>query len=251
MTFSSSFDLEELNRAQESNLILEPRYWAKVDSVSPLSARITFEQLDSCFLGVSLENSNFAPAKLKAMVEWISRRFSHCRVLIGDSIHRITLETTRLLESEVALTEALKLGSSFIQKNEHIFSEFEEQTKFVFETCSQIQTLKDYAHFHQYLQASFESDAKFRSSVEAFGRKYHTRKLSNLSDVLREQHIQRSCDYFLEEFAIFACLQKRGFSVMVYPGTFSTLTQIVNGEYPDLFEEIKQLVIVSLNFKRR
>lgn len=251
MTFRSALDSEVLNNSQTSKLVLEPRYWAKVDSVSPLSARVSFEQLDSCFLGVSLDNSNFAPAKLKAMLEWISRRFSYCRVLIGDSIHRITLETTRLLEPEVALTEALKLGSSFIQENEHIFSEFEEQTKFAFETCSQIQTLKDYAHFHQYLQASFESNAKFRSSVEAFGRKYHTRKSSNLSDVLLEQHIRRSCDYFLEEFAIFACLQKRGFSVMVYPGTFSTLTEIVNGEHPDLFEEIKQLVIVSLNFKRR
>lgn len=251
MTPNSSLDLEELNNSQESELVLEPRYWAKVDSVSPLSARTTFEQLDSCFLGVSLENSNFTPAKLKAIVEWISRRFSHCRVLIGDSIHRITLETTRLLEPEIALAEALKIGSSFIQEKEHIFSAVEEQTKFVFETCSQIQNTRDYTYFHQRLQASFESDAKFRSSIEAFGRNYHTRRSSNLDNDLLEQYVHRSCEYFLEEFAIFACLQKRGFSVMVYPGTFSTLTEIVNGEHPSLFEEIKQLVVVSLHFKRR
>lgn len=250
MTFRSALDSQELNNYQNLELILEPQYWAKVDSVAPLSARTSFEQLDSCFLGVSLENGNFAPAKFKAMLEWVSRRFSHCIVLVGDSIHRINLETTGLPE-KVALAKALEIGNSFVQDNEHILNLFEQQTEFTFETCSRIQTLKDYAYFHQCLQAFFESNAKFRSSVEAFGRKYHTRRSGNLSDVLLEQRIRRSCDYFLEEFAIFACLQRHGFSVMVYPGTFSTLTEIVNGEYPNLPEEIKQIVIVSLHFKRR
>ena len=243
--------LERLNNYPTSELILGSQYRAKIDCVYPLSARNSFEQLDSCFLGVSLENSNFQPAKLKAMVEWISRRFSHCLVLVGDSIHRINIEMTRSLDPESALIEALEIGRAFLREREYIFNAFGEQTKFTFETCSQIQTWDNYAHFHQCLQIFFESNAKFRSSVEEFSRKYHIRRSSNLSDALLEHRIRRSCDYFLEEFAIFACLQRRGFSVMVYPGTFSTLTEIVNGDYPDILEEIKQLIIVSLYFKKR
>ncbi|NEO57361.1 MAG: tRNA-dependent cyclodipeptide synthase [Okeania sp. SIO3B5] len=243
--------LEQLNNSSTSELILGLQYKAKIDSVYPLSARTNFEQFDSCFLGVSLENSSFQPAKVKAMVEWISRRFSHCLVLVGDSIHRINIELTRSLDPETALVEALEIGHAFVQEHKYIFKAFGEQTKFTFNTCSQIQTWEDYAHFHQYLQIYFKSNTKFRSSVEAFSRNYQIRRSSNQSDTLLEQRIRRSCDYFLEEFAIFACLQKRGFSVMVYPGTFSTLTEIVNEDYPDILEEIKQLIIVSLHFKKR
>ncbi|MEG4280510.1 tRNA-dependent cyclodipeptide synthase [Microcoleus sp. MON1_C1] len=256
MTCSPLFDLEELNISQKSDLILEPRYRANIDSVTPLSARKTFEKLDSCFLGISLNNSNFEPAKFKAIVEWISRKFSHCILLIGDSMHRITLEITRSLEPEIAVAEALKMGSSFIQENEHIFSTVERQTTFVFETCSQIKTSKDYVYFYSGLQAYFENDTKFRSSIEAFGRKYHTNPLRNLNNDLLEQHIRLSCEYFLEEFAIIACLQKRGFPVrgfpvMLYPGSIGPLLEIANGEHPDICEELKQLVIVALKFKKR
>ena len=232
-------------------MVSKHRYWAKVDSVSPLSARMSFEKFDSCFLGVSLENTNFSQPKLKAMVEWITKRFSQCLVLVGDSIHRITLETNKLLDPETALFEALKIGSYFVQENKSIFNKSEDRNQFLFENCSQIQTSEEYAIFHHNLLAFFETNAKFRSSVEAFGRNYHLRRSSNLSNALLEHYIRRSCDYFLEEFAIFACLQKRGFSVMVYPGTFSTLAEIVNGEHPDIFEELKQLVVVSLHFKKR
>ncbi|NET72800.1 MAG: tRNA-dependent cyclodipeptide synthase [Sphaerospermopsis sp. SIO1G2] len=212
---------------------------------------MSFEQFESCFLGVSLENKNFTPEKLKALAEWISRRFKYCVVLVGDSIHRITLETTKSVQPEISLIEGLKMGSSFIEENENIFHDFPGKTQFTFETCSQIQESEDYKQFYQYLRDFFESDPNFRSSVESFGRKYHSRKTTNLDDILLKERIRRSCEYFLEEFAIFACLQKRGLSVMVYPGTFSTLTEIVNGEYPYLFKEIKELIVVSLHFKTR
>ena len=57
------------------------RYKTEIASVSPVSARGTFEEHDACFLGISLENSNFAPKKLSSMVTWISRRFERCTVL--------------------------------------------------------------------------------------------------------------------------------------------------------------------------
>ncbi|MEQ9668668.1 tRNA-dependent cyclodipeptide synthase [Coleofasciculus sp. G2-EDA-02] len=250
MTDNSVSDLEELF-PQSIKLLPENRYRAKVDAVVPFSARASFEQLESCFLGISLENKNFTPEKLRALIEWISKRFLHCIVLVGDSIHRITLEITRGLEPKIAFGKALDIGNSFIQENEHIFNAFCGQTKFNFETCHQIQASDEYNQLHQYLQNYFETNGKFRSSVESFGRKYNERRLINCSRSELEYYISRSCDYFLEEFAIFTCLQRRGFSVMVYPGSFSTLTEIANGEYADIIEELKQLIVVSIHFKGR
>ncbi|MDJ1168496.1 tRNA-dependent cyclodipeptide synthase [Roseofilum sp. BLCC_M154] len=174
-------------------------YRAKVNGVFPHTARMSFEQLDSCFLGVSLENKNFTPEKLKAMIEWISRRFRYCAVLVGDSIHRITLETTKSLEPEIALIEALAMGNCFIQDNKHLFSVFQEQTQFTFETCSHIQDSEIYIQFYKRLKDYFENHAGFRSSIEGFSRQYYSRKRNDRDEVLIRYNIERSCEYFIAE----------------------------------------------------
>lgn len=226
------------------------RYKAKVDSVWPRDRRLTFEQEhDECMLGVSLENSNFVRAKLTAMLEWIVRRFPRCTVLVGDSIHRITVEAKRQLAPEAALVEALRLGRAFIADEAQVFDGFRSRTAFSFVTCSEIQGSEAYCDYHTRLRALFDSDATFRSSVESFGLNYHSKNSRHVSDGERAKRIQRSSDYFLEEFAIFSCLRKKGIGVMVYPGTFSTLAEVADGQHPDAPKELRDLVVVSLHMR--
>ncbi|MGD1912018.1 MAG: hypothetical protein ACFB2X_14530 [Rivularia sp. (in: cyanobacteria)] len=66
-----------------------------------------------------------------------------------------------------------------------------------------------------------------------------------------EYQIDKSNQYFLEEFAIFACLVKRNIPVMIYPGSFSTLTEITDGKHPNVLQELKELTVVSLQLKKR
>ncbi|BCK73641.1 hypothetical protein Srufu_075940 [Streptomyces libani subsp. rufus] len=121
--------------------------------VSPVSDRHTFEEHSNCFLGISLENSNFRPIKVRSLAEWTSRRFSRCTVLVGDSIHRITLESTRGLCPPEALTEALRLGREFIDEQAHIFDDFRDRTDFTYQS------------YHRALQDYFSQDANFCTSV--------------------------------------------------------------------------------------
>lgn len=79
------------------------RYQAAISFVSPASSHHTFEAHGDCFLGVSLQNSNFRQDKVRSMANWISQRFPRCTVLVGDSIHRITLESTSGLQPPEAL----------------------------------------------------------------------------------------------------------------------------------------------------
>lgn len=227
------------------------RYKAKIDRVSPLSHRDDFEHNDQCFLGISLENSNFERAKLIGILEWISRRFSRCTVLIGDSIHRITLETTRGLAPDVARDTALALGRDFVDRERAVLERFADRTRFDIVTCSELQARPAYAAHHAQLCALYRDDEAFRASVEAFGRQYHAKHGAAAPDPERARRIRRSSDYFLEEFAIFACLRADGIPVMVYPGSFSTLAEIADGAHPGAPTELRDLIVVSLHLRGR
>lgn len=227
------------------------RYKAEIAAVSPVSSRTTFEQYDDCFLGVSLENSNFTTAKLTSMVKWISRRFARCTVLIGDSIHRITLESTRDMAPDEARRRALELGRSFVDSERKVFDEYGHATRFTFLNCSDVQALTECAEVHDELRTFFAKDEVFRSSVESFGRAYHRKRADGIGAAEFERRIRMSSEYFLEEFAIFACLKRQGLPVMVYPGSFSTLSEIARGEHPGAPDELRDLIVVSLHLKGR
>ncbi len=227
------------------------RYKAEIASVSPVTSRTTFEQYDTCFLGVSLENSNFTTAKLTGMVKWISRRFARCTVLIGDSIHRLTLESTCGMAPEDALDHALELGRQFAETERRVFDEWGASTDFTFLNCSDVQHRREFAEFHDELRTFFAKDEVFRSSVESFGRAYHRKRSHGISEAEWENRIRMSSEYFLEEFSVFACLKRQGLPVMVYPGSFSTLSEIARGEHPGAPEELRDLIVVSLHLKGR
>lgn len=246
-----SVDLPERTLLQPAPPPLRPpAYKAKVDRVSPPSRRTTFERYDSCFLGVSLENDSFTTAKLGGIVQWIARRFSRCTVLVGDSIHRISLATTRGMSPDVALAEALRLGDEFVETQRPVFDAWSSETTFTTLRCSEVATWPDYAEFRRRLDDLFETDPCFRASVEAFGLGYHAKRWSGPDDELRRR-VRASCTYFLEEFAVFASLRRRGLAVMVYPGSFSTLAEIANGSHPGAPAELRDLTVVSLNLRGR
>ncbi|MFJ3216515.1 tRNA-dependent cyclodipeptide synthase [Kitasatospora sp. NPDC086801] len=226
-------------------------YKASIDFVSPPARRAGLADRGQCFLGVSLENGNFAPGKLAAMLRWIARRFPRCTVLVGDSIHRITLASTRGLPEDEALSQALALGDRFIADTRALFAAEREQTEFTFLRCSEVQQWDSYAQHHRSLTDYHRADRSFRESVDAFGRSYHGRYSGQIAEADLERRVEMSAQYFLEESAIFACLAQEGLSVMVYPGSFSTLSEIADGRHPGVPEELRRLTAVSLDLRRR
>ena len=250
----SNFEVLEKSRIEGGiplNSSLKPRYRAKISSVSPQKSRTTFERKDSCFLGVSLENKHFTRPKFESMLEWISRRFPRCTILIGDSIHRLTLQSNRGLDEETALSKGLALGKSFMRENCDLVAAYSDRTTFDFETCGALQRSGAYNRFHTHLKTYFATDSAFRESVEGFARHYYRRSWAQMDTETQQLCLENSSRYFLEEFAIFCCLQTRGLEVMVYPGAFSTLEEVANGAHPGVLEELRALTIVSLQIKRR
>jgi tRNA-dependent cyclodipeptide synthase len=234
-----------------TTLLASERYKAKVAFVSPLSKRHDFEKESTCFLGVSLENRNFTKKRFHAIVEWAARRFDTCIVLVGDHIHRLTLQSLGSLTEDVARSRAEALGRDFMRENSCTIDAYRHLSDFSYVTCTQIQASNEYAQFHAGLQDYFRSHSAFRESVEGFGRNYHRHLWERLPEQERKRRLGLSCAYFLEEFAVFACLAKRGCKVMAYPGAFSTLAEICAGQFPGILKELQQLIVVSLQLKRR
>lgn len=226
-------------------------YRATVESVSPLTHRDTSDAHEACFLGVSLDNSSFSPARFDAMLTWVSRRYSRCTVLIGDSIHRLTLASTRGMDPERALAHALDLGRQFMRDRQPALDAHRERTEFTFVTCGEVQKTPEYAEFHHELCTLFAKDEDFRASVEAFGRAYHAKRSATVGDAELRRRVDTSSAYFLEEFAVFCCLTRRDLPVMVYPGQFSTLAEIAAGHHPQAPDELRDLILVSLRVRGR
>lgn len=234
-----------------SNDVRASHYKAKIDSVSPVGRRNNFDRQEECFLGVSLENEMFESPKLDATLEWISRRFKKCTVLVGDSIHRLTLQSVSGLNIEHSKTRAHTLGEEFIAQTHRVFTSFSDRTKFDFLSCGAVQQWPDYQFYYSQLLHTFEANSDFCESVRQFSRRYHGRQAPDTTTHDLNERIAISCQYFLEEFAIFACLRQQGLSVMVYPGSFSTLTEIAEGSHVGVPSELRNLVVVSLHLKSR
>ncbi|WP_186038800.1 tRNA-dependent cyclodipeptide synthase [Burkholderia gladioli] len=227
------------------------RYKAKIDFVSPQSRRDNFQLEQQCFLGVSLENRNFEPARFHSQLEWVSRRFPKCTILIGDSIHRLTLESRSGMPAQEAFDRALQLGQEFMEENRDIVTRYRATTRFEFITCHEIQKTQEYLMHRRNIGDYFFQSRKFRESVESFGLRYHRNDWDTLTRAEQDSRLRSSSNYFIEEFAIFACLVKRGVSVMVYPGSFSTLAEIADHQFPGVSKELESLCVVSLHFKGR
>jgi len=244
-------ELDESLIEYSSSRETSTRYRAKIDFVSPQSRRTAFQLEQECFLGVSLENRNFEPARFRSMLDWISRRFSKCKVLVGDSIHRLTLESCSDTSAQDARERALQLGRDFIEKNRDIIAGFQSLTRFQFLTCHQIQQTPEYSAHHDAIDNYFQRSMTFRESIERFGLRYHRDNWSRLSEAEREYRLTNSSRYFIEEFAIFACLVNQGITAMVYPGSFSTLAEIADNKFPGVSKELESLCVISLHLKKR
>ncbi|MDJ0714210.1 MAG: tRNA-dependent cyclodipeptide synthase [Prochloraceae cyanobacterium] len=244
-------DFKKLVNPQKEIVFLNRAiYRANVTHVIPEFARKEFKDSEHCFLALSLENESFSTAKLIAITDWISKNFKKCTVIIADSLHRITLQINRGLKENRALNKALLLGREYIDKESVVFERHANTCHFDFVFCSEIQKSEDYFKYYEQLQHLFRHDKKFANSVESFARDFILRNFEQNAEYF-ERYVEMSCTYLLEELAICAYLVQYGLSVIIYPGSWGTIGEIVEGHHPDVPDCLKRIIPVSLRLRRR
>lgn len=208
--------MNELAVEKSDHLTKRKRYKTEVSRVFPCERRSNFHQLESCFLGISLSNHHFTPLKLEAVLKWISKRFDSCSLLVGDSIHRLNLARQSSDSEQECLEQALAMGREYIEQAEEIISRLNLPTSFQFVRCSEVQRTDLYKDYYQSLKELYNTDLDFRNSVISSAIQFQKVEPKSFEQAEECPQIQSSIQYFLEEFAIFACLYDQNLPVMLY-----------------------------------
>jgi tRNA-dependent cyclodipeptide synthase len=231
--------------------LTRPKYRVEIAAIIPQFARQEIDKHEHCFLGVSLENEIFSIAKLLAMTDWISKHFQKCTVVIGDSIHQITLQINQGLKEKKALNKALLLGRQYVDNASYVFDNYIDTCIFNVIFCSEIQQCQDYFKYYEQLSNLIRQDEKFANSVKFSGKEFVLRHFEQNTENF-DRYVELSSRYLLEELAVFACLVKDDLSIMIYPGSLlKILEEIAEGYHPGVPDSLKKIVYVSLHLKGR
>lgn len=228
----------------------EKRYKSKTMLVAPGEARARLRNYTHSILGFSLQNCKFENPRLESIVHWIDRRFGHCVILIGDSMHRITLQIMRGIGEDEAWEEAKAMGNAAVTRALPLFEKTFSSCRFEVMRCSGIHGSAECAAVRDQLCALFEEDDNFRNSILGFADEFMKRGARS-GIAPSSAKVRLSCDYMLEELAILEVLARQRTSVFVYPGSLAPLTEISNGEHPGAPDGLKNLVNVALHVRRR
>ncbi|HEX3480313.1 MAG TPA: tRNA-dependent cyclodipeptide synthase [Kofleriaceae bacterium] len=228
-------------------------YRALISQVAPAHLRASVDKLERCMLGVSLGGSNaldFHGAKLEATVRWIAARATHCCVLVGDSLGRISLEVREGLAPEVAKREACALGRRYAAETEAVFRHYTtEDVGFEIRYGTEYTAHKSFRPYLDEVHRLYQADAAFRALVHSFGGEYLVRTGRSLggggaSPSERWKHLAH--EYLLEELALFACLAEDGWPVLVYPGSIDSIIEVAEGRHPSLPAPLGALGFIAL-----
>lgn len=202
-----------------------------------------------CILGVSLESAEFHATKLITITDWIRRHYPNCAVMLGDGLHRITLQLDSAVGENEALERSKWLARDFVYSNLSVFNLRESDCRFDFVFCSEIQKTIEYSNYYSQLLALFCADKEFKNSVEAFSSEFLSRKPHRLEH--SQKHVELSCRYLLEELAVICCLAQDSPCTFVYPGSLTILEEIAGGKHPFVPAPLLDIDYVELKLKSR
>lgn len=204
---------------------------------------------ERCILGVSLENADFHTTKLITITDWIRRHYTDCVVMLGDGLHRITLQLDSNASEKEALEQSKWLARDFAYSQLSVFRLMESSCRFDFVFCSEIQRTERYLSYYGQLSALFRDNKEFQNSFRAFSTEFLRRKPQRKERP--GNHVEMSCRYLLEELAVICCLAHDHPCTFVYPGSLTILQEIAEGKHPGVPACLMQIDYVELKLKSR
>jgi len=224
-------------------------------SIAKILPAITEAELfgrKKCYLGISLENPLFEGETLQAMLAWASEKFEQTLVIVGDYLCRFNERIITGYDLDKAGGPAVALGDSFISRTKGLFDKLPPGKVRLTRWKEHLQ----HEEFHvakKAIDELFKTNEEFRASVEydALSFVKRQKKRNRNFAVGMEEAIGLSCEYILEEVAVFNLLSQHGFSVELYPGPeLRVLAEVAKGLYPGVPAGLKNRVNVELKIGR-
>lgn len=202
----------------------------------------------NCILGVSLESPDFHTSKLITITDWIRNHYAECVVMLGDGLHRITLQLDSNASENEALEHSKWLAQDFVYSHLSVFRLRESNCRFDFVFCSEIQRTSCYRKYYSELCALYKENQELQNSFKTFSSEFLRRKPQRQEHAAN--HMEMSCRYLLEELAVISCLSEDSPCTFVYPGSLTILAEIAEGQHPCVPECLRSIDYVELKLKR-
>ena len=228
------------------------KYKVKIKEVQPLIFSASEKLPQKCFLGVSLSNPFFQGKHLERVLNWINNNFSECHIVIADHLHRFneyTFNNKNTSEAEVACK---RLGDEIYNNILLLTNSFHNQKFKIYRWLNFTQT-NDFILKSAQINNHFISDSEFRTSVlqscedfidKQINRGYHI-------GITREDAVNKSKEYLLEEMAVFSLLIGMGYTVQVYPGTqLKVLKELANKKILGVDDNLSKGIYIDLSIKK-
>jgi len=224
----------------------------KIVKTTPKATQQQLTSYKRCYMGISLDNPDFYGSSLEALLQWTAANFEQCLIIIGDYLRRFNAQ---IFNSNGGLTEetaSMKAGDAYLEQNAEILNRFREPK-------IKIIRWKDCLAFEQYKKAKlildnlYKSDDAFRASLQkdAFSFINRQKRKKQTPAVSTERAIEISCQYLLEEIAVFSTLAEQGWNIEVYPGPeLGVLVDIAKGNFSQIPDGLKQRINIELKVEK-
>ncbi|MCJ7692088.1 MAG: tRNA-dependent cyclodipeptide synthase [Sedimentisphaerales bacterium] len=220
-------------------------------TIAKILPKIPEEQLyayKQCYLGISLDNPVFDGDSLYALLLWITDKFEHCLVIVGDHLSRFNERILNDCDWETASKIAYDRGDEFIRKTEQLFQQFPDGKAQLTRWKTHLQT-DHYKKAREIIDNLFISNDEFRASIEKDALSFVKRltRRNHTLAVETAEAINLSSEYLIEEIAVFSSLSEQGWQVELYPGPeLRVLVDVARGKYKDTPIGLKQRISVEL-----
>ncbi len=202
-----------------------------------------------CYMGISLDNPVFEGNSLRALLHWAAERFEHCLVVTGDYLRRHNELILNGLDDERAAAAATASGDEFIEKTRDIFAATDSD-RIEMIRWRDCLAFAEYQRSRATLDELFAANEEFREAVgrDAVGFVERQRDRNRSLAVDENRAIEISCEYLLEEIAVFSALSERGWHVELYPGPeLHVLVDVAAGRFGDITQGLKDRINVELS----
>ncbi len=234
------------------------RYKARITRVAPRRYKKTYaKEFDRCMLGISLGSPNMQGAKFESCIKWISEKYDHCALVLGDSLYRYTLQVVGGRPAATSRDEALTFGRDFMAEYGPVIDKYREHCIFEWVPLSEVERQPGFEGYHGKFQELYGSHEGFHRLVDDFAEYYLGRVLARGDDTAGEEpEAERerlrgfARGYLLEESALFTLLCERGWRVMIYPGSIRSFEEIAEGRVPEVPEPLQRIIFASLAYDK-
>ncbi|OGT38484.1 MAG: hypothetical protein A3F12_04050 [Gammaproteobacteria bacterium RIFCSPHIGHO2_12_FULL_38_14] len=203
-------------------------------------------------LGISINSPAATGNKISAIFDFLNRRgLKEINLLIGDSLYKYTAMIKHQCNEHDGRSMALEQSENLMRYYTLHMNDYEKPYRLNFLPSSIIEKEENFHIFYKNLWNLFETNIDFRQSVLNFSQYYFSRAFDASSESADDDGFkQYAYKYLIEELAIFAILNQRGFNILIYPGVIQTIYDIITMNHSYLSILFKDYIFVSLRITR-